>query len=84
MRITYLELLEMIRDNKAPKKIEFNCFTYKWSENGYLSQTNAMCLNGFSDLELATEKLIELIEEEKKIELPSKLELNIKETISEW
>ena len=74
MKITMYELLGMIKDDNAPKKIMFLGNTYKYDETDktyrtIIGNTNigeVHCLEFYLDYE------VEILEEEKKI--PEKLE----------
>ena len=69
-KITYLELLNLIKENKQPKEIIYNKEKYTWQEYDYhldfgtsLSETINYCTRS-----LAFVPIIEIIEEDKPIE----------------
>ena len=69
-KITYLELLNLIKENKQPKEIIYNKDKYIWQEYDYhlvfgtsLSETINYCTRS-----LAFVPIIEIIEEDKPIE----------------
>ena len=71
MKITMYELLGMIKDGKAPKKIKYeNCEYYLYDNKSYLTTDKTRFFDRiyFSDLNIE----VEILEEEKKI--PEKLE----------
>jgi hypothetical protein len=79
--ITTYELLGMIKDGKAPKKIKYNdkIWNYKDGIMEYISEDTYFGLSNFEFDEL-NEK-VEILEEEKK--LPEKLYFHDLENITE-
>lgn len=80
MKITLYDLLGMIKDGKAPKKIEFDTEKYLWCEKQEeyrrYPYENNLYYNLWSDYDLTKclneeVKILETLEEEKK--LPEKL-----------
>jgi hypothetical protein len=74
-KITYLELLNLIKENKQPKEIIYNKDKYIWQEYDYhldfgtsLSETINYCTRS-----LAFVPIIEIIEEDKPIEKLEKI-----------
>ena len=74
MKITMYELLGLIKDGKAPKKINFCGNIYEWEDNWYLTKEKnyKVCLGGKKEdrniLITAFNEDVEIIEEPKKIE----------------
>ena len=74
MKITIYELLGMIKDGKAPKKIYFLNHYYIWRENAEdYQKEDGLMLFGNSKINYILNSEVEILEEEKKI--PQKLEL---------
>ena len=74
MKITIYELLGMVKDSKAPKKIKYeNCEYYLYDNKSYLATDKTRFFDRiyFSDLNIE----VEILEEEKKI--PEKLNLKL-------
>lgn len=72
--ITIYELLGLIKNNKAPKKIIYDGYTYEFLQNGcvlddfnYFSIINGFLYNEI-DFENHLNDKVEIIEEDKKIE----------------
>ena len=74
MKITMYELLGLIKDGKAPKKIKFCGNIYEWEDDWYLTKEKnyKVCLGGKKEehniLITAFNEEVEIIEEPKKIE----------------
>ena len=74
MRITMYELLGLIKDGKAPKKINFCGNIYEWEDDWYLTKEKnyKVCLGGKKEdrniLITAFNDEVEILEEPKKIE----------------
>lgn len=74
MKITMYELLGLIKDGKAPKKIKFCGNIYEWEDDWYLTKEKnyKVCLGGKKEerniLITAFNEEVEIIEEQKKIE----------------
>lgn len=74
MRITMYELLGLIKDGKAPKKINFCGNIYEWEDDWYLTKEKnyKVCLGGKKEdrniLITAFNDDVEIMEEPKKIE----------------
>ena len=74
MIITIYELLGLIKDGKAPKKIKFCGNIYEWEDDWYLTKEKnyKVCLGGkeedYNILINAFNENVEIIEEPKKIE----------------
>ena len=73
MRITMYELLGLVKDGKAPKKINFCGNIYEWEDDWYLTKEKnyKVCLGGKKEdhniLITAFNEDVEVIEEPKKI-----------------
>lgn len=75
MKITMYELLGMVKDGKAPKKIKFNniyCY-YRECKNEYVDFTNKPIIQWDYVVMNSLNDEVEIIEGEKKI--PKKLDL---------
>ena len=74
MKTTIYELLGLIKDGKAPKKIKFCGNIYEWEDDWYLTKEKncKVCLGGkeedYNILINAFNENVEIIEEPKKIE----------------
>ena len=74
MKITMYELLGLIKDGKAPKKINFCGNIYEWEDDWYLTKEKnyKVCLGGKKEdrniLITAFNDDVEILEEPKKIE----------------
>ena len=74
MKVTYLELLEMIRDGNQPNKVEYNSVIYTYDGTMYRNSTvepkflSDAIIEDYEDIFLANEKCIEIVEEHKPIE----------------
>ena len=69
MKITIYELLGMIKDGKAPKKIKFNniyCY-YRECKNEYVDYTNKPIIQWDYVVMNSLNDEVEILEEEKKI-----------------
>ena len=74
MKITLYELLGLVKDGKAPKKVKFNGLIWTFNEyfNQYQTENGGGNIwNGFN-FNILNDK-VEIIEEEKKI--PEKIEI---------
>lgn len=75
MKITMYELLGLVKDGKAPKKIKFNysIYEYKWSnayqESCYVNDNNYRLLENLNLYSNLNDE-VEIIEEPKKIKYP--------------
>lgn len=69
-KITYLELLNLIKENKQPKEIIYNKDKYIWQEYDYhlVSGTSLSETINYCTRSLAFVPIIEIIEEDKPIE----------------
>lgn len=73
MKITIYELLGLVKDGKAPKKIKYDGTIYEYSENdGFYYWEGLSLYREFATNGNCLDKEVEIIEEPKKIE---KLEL---------
>ena len=76
MKITIYELLGLVKEGKAPKKIKYNDYIYTAKGNAiegfvdYCSEEDEWCFNHYVRYENLNDE-IEILEEEKKI--PEKL-----------
>lgn len=74
MKITMYDLLGLVKDGKAPKKINFRGNIYEWEDDWYLTKEKnyKVCLGGKKEerniLITAFNENVEIIEEPKKIE----------------
>ena len=74
MKITMYELLGLVKDGKAPKKINFCGNIYEWEDDWYLTKEKnyKVCLGGKKEdrniLITAFNDDVEIMEEPKKIE----------------
>ena len=74
MKITMYELLGLLKDGKAPKKIKFCGNIYEWEDDWYLTKEKnyKVCLGGkeedYNILINAFNENVEIIEDQKKIE----------------
>ena len=74
MKITIYELLGLIKDGKAPKKIKFCGNIYEWEDDWYLTKEKnyKVCLGGKEEdcniLINSFNENVEIIEDPKKIE----------------
>ena len=71
MFVTIYELLGMVKDDKAPKKIKYNGIIWKYDGDYYYSENNVF-LEEYCNLTDSLNDEVEILEEEKKI--PEKLE----------
>ena len=79
MKISIYELLGLVKDGKAPKKIKYNDYIYTVKGNAienfvdYCSEEDEWCFNHYVRYENLNDE-VEVLEEEKKI--PEKLKLS--------
>lgn len=71
MKITMYELLGMIKDGKAPKKIKYDNIIFKY--DGIYYVTEHTYLDEYCNISQILNDEVEILEEEKKI--PEKLEI---------
>ncbi len=76
MKITMYELLGLVKDGKAPKKIKYHNYICYYDDGDYKLENGSEWLfaNEYIDLKYLNET-VEILEEEKKI--PEKLKLQI-------
>ena len=72
MFVTIYELLGMVKDDKAPKKIKYNGIIWKYDGDYYYSENNVF-LEEYCNLTDSLNDEVEILEEEKKI--PEKLKI---------
>ena len=72
MFVTIYELLGMVKDDKAPKKIKYNGIIWKYDGEYYYSENNVF-LEEYCNLTDSLNDEVEILEEEKKI--PEKLKI---------
>ena len=70
MKITIYELLEMIKDDKAPKKIKYNNDIYEYEDCDYFDINRGYLFDRYNVSGILNDE-VEILEEEKKI--PEKL-----------
>lgn len=69
MKITIYELLGLVKDGKAPKKIKYDGTIYEYSENdGFYYWEGLSLYREFATNGNSLDKEVEMIEEPKKIE----------------
>lgn len=69
MKITIYELLGLVKDGKAPKKIKYDGTIYEYSENNDFYYCGGLSLyREFAPNGNCLDKEVEIIEEPKKIE----------------
>ena len=72
MKIAFYELLGLVKDGKAPKKIKFCGNIYEWEDGWYKTKEEnyKVCLGGedYNILINAFNENVEIIEDPKKIE----------------
>lgn len=69
MKITIYELLGLVKDGKAPKKIKYDGTIYEYSENdGFYYWEGLSLYREFATNGNCLDKEVEMIEEPKKIE----------------
>lgn len=73
MKVSYYELLGMIKENRQPEKIVYNDTVYIWDSVNYLSKTNYCVTNRMNESEMFDEEITilepkKIIEENKEIE----------------
>lgn len=70
MKITMYELLGMVKDGKAPKKIKWGCHNFEWCVVKYVALDEygkpSLC-EVVGNIECVLNEKVEIIEEEKKI-----------------
>ena len=66
MKITIYELLGMIKDGKAPKRIRYNgCFTYTYTDVGYVDEnTRDLFFEDFNAVRHLTDE-VEILDNKK-------------------
>lgn len=80
MKISYYELLGMIKENKQPKKVVYNDFVYIWNDINYEKSNGYHITDRLDEKDMFNKEIFilestEIIEEEKEIEeLKPKLE----------
>ena len=82
MKITIYELLGMIKDGKAPKRIIYDQFVYVWNskiENYQREVDEITTLNWDYIAIICLNEPVEILEEEKKI--PEKLDIRQEKNI---
>ena len=70
MKITIYELLGMVKDGKAPKKIKYHEDTYDYEDNDYFGTNRGYFFDRYNVSGMLNNE-VEILEEEKKI--PEKL-----------
>ena len=73
MKITIYELLEMIKDDKAPKKIKYNNDIYEYEDCDYFDINRGYLFDRYNVSGILNDE-VEILEEEKKI--PEKFKIN--------
>ena len=68
MKITIYELLGLIKDGKAPKKIKYSGIEYNLIEGNYVNEFGVNILQHLTYAEYIMTHKVEIIEEPKKIE----------------
>ena len=68
MKITIYELLGLIKDGKAPKKIKYSGIEYNLIEGDYVNEFGVNILQHLTYAEYIMTHKVEIIEEPKKIE----------------
>ena len=68
MKITMYELLGLIKDGKAPKKIKYSGIEYNLIEGDYVNEFGVNILQHLTYAEYIMTHKVEIIEEPKKIE----------------
>lgn len=81
--ITYLELLELIKEGKQPEKVRFYGCEYEYSNSTYISKNDCFLsesiISTYSDFSVATIESIEIIDSTKIEEIDK-----YKETIDDY
>ena len=72
MKITIYELLGMIKNGKAPKKIKYDNIIFEYDGVYYMAEHTY--LDDYCDLSRVLNDKVEILEEEKKI--PEKLDIS--------
>ena len=76
MKITMYELLGMVKDGKAPKKIKWGCHNFEWFVGEYVALDEygkpSLC-EVVGNIEWVLNDEVEILEEEKKI--PEKINI---------
>lgn len=74
MKISFYELLGMIKDNKQPNKVVYNDIVYEWDEQGYYNSIRCEYMSGgLYDTDMLEQNItiletIQIIEDDKDIE----------------
>ena len=68
MKITMYELLGLVKDGKAPKKIKYSGIEYNLIEGNYVNEFGVNILKHLTYTEYIMTHEVEIIEEPKKIE----------------
>ena len=68
MKITMYELLGLVKDGKAPKKIKYSGIEYNLIEGDYVNEFGVNILQHLTYAEYIMTHKVEVIEEPKKIE----------------
>lgn len=77
MKITMYELLGMIKDGKAPKKIKYNGKLYEFNDKKDNYYENEICSINWDYVSLhCLNKEVEILDDEEK-ELPEKLNIEL-------
>ena len=76
MKIIMYELLGMVKDGKAPKKIKYDDMIWEY-DGDYYSSKNNIILEEYCNLTTSLNDEVEILEEEKKIPEKLNIELNI-------
>ena len=72
MKISIYELLGMIKDGKAPKKIKYDNIIFEY--DGIYYMTEHTYLDEYCDISRCLNDTVEILEEEKKI--PEKIDIS--------
>lgn len=86
MKVTIYELLGMVKDGKAPKKIKFNniyCY-YRECKNEYVDFTNKSIIQWDYVVMNSLNDEVEIIEEPKEHKIPKKIQSNGESLYSEY
>ena len=67
MKITFYELLGLVKDGKAPKKIKYSGIEYNLIEGDYVNEFGVNILQHLTYAEYIMTHKVEIIEEPKKI-----------------
>lgn len=87
MKISYYELLGMIKENKQPNKVVYNDNVYIWNERNYKNSSGNYLSNIIDEINMFDKNIIileptEIIEEDKEIEELQLCSLNKFKTMS--